>query len=167
MNTKPHWDVLCGQWLLQQMWNEKPPSLCLETINLRVSENHYRACNSVLIHASHTGNVSPRSQPRSSYLYISLSVSAHSLVMSFSICFLSSSLPFLCSGMCTSAGFHTSVVSTALLLACVCVFMFHVPTCRSWDRRRGIERGRRTHGQDGALPLGITHPDFASPAAEC
>lgn len=59
---------------------------------------------------------------------------AHSLVLSVSIRLPSSFSPLHCSGMCISAVSDESVVYRALLCACVCIFMYHVLTCREETR---------------------------------
>lgn len=83
--------------------------------------------------------------------------SAHSLVLSVSIYFPSSSFPLLCRGMCISAVFDESVVNGALCLLCMPVFLcfmcLHVVYQNETDKNCQQEKQRQAQcTSTGKLP---------------
>lgn len=109
------------------------------------------AWNTVPIHALHIQEMSISDSCLELYLrhfcfpshFLLFFLLIHLFCQSPSVC-PSPSFPLLCAGMFVSAVSDESVVSRALLCACVCVFMVHVCTCSLQKR----DRGGRPSGQE-------------------
>lgn len=108
----------------------------LGNYKLRSDRGKLQAQNSVPIHALHRQEMSISGSCLDLHLppLTSHCFPAHSLVLSVSIRLPSSFSPLHCSGMCISAVSDESVVYRALLCVCVCIFMYHVRTCRQETR---------------------------------